>query len=187
MTRILRVDPSIRGRASLSRRIADLAVDRLRAKDPAATVTLRDLSKGLPAIGAAWLEAAAIPSGDRDDDQRALMGLSDTLLAELRAAETVVIGLPVYNFGVPATLKSWFDHITRRGETFDLGPDGPVGLMSGKRAVICFASDMTPVGSALDHATPHLRQMLGFIGITQVEILTAPDLAAEASPSAKAA
>lgn len=172
MTRILRVEASIRGRASNSRRVTDRIIDDLLAAHPDATVKLRDLSKGLPAIDAAWLDAVMTPAADRDDDQRSVVALSDALLAELRAADVIVIGLPVYNFGIPATLKSWIDHVTRQGETFRYTGTGPVGLLTGKRALIGFASDGTPVGSALDFATPYLRHMLGFIGIHDVEIAT---------------
>lgn len=177
MTRILRVETSIRGRASLSRRVTDAIIGTLVQACPEATVKLRDLSKGLPAIDAAWLDAVMTPQAERDDDQRSVALLSDTLLAELRAADVLVIGLPVYNFGIPATLKSWIDHVTLRGETFSYTEQGPVGLLKGKRAIVGFASDGTPVGSALDFATPYLRHALGFIGISDVEIRTGETLA----------
>jgi FMN-dependent NADH-azoreductase len=176
MTRILRVDTSIRGKSSVTRRICDGVIDRLRAQDAAATVKLRDLSRGLPAVDAAWLDAVTTHEADRDDDQRSLTVLSDTLIAELQAADVIVIALPVYNFGVPATLKSWMDHVARQDRTFAQSADGAVGLLAGKRAMICYASDDTPSGSAQDFATPHLRHMLGFIGITDIEVISA-DLA----------
>jgi FMN-dependent NADH-azoreductase len=183
MTRILHVDASIKGPASVSRRLTARIVERLVAADPAAAVTARDLSEGVPQIDGDWLAAGYGPAEARTAGQVALAAYYDTLMAEVKAADVLVIGLPVYNFGVPATLKTWFDQIARRGETFFYTEAGPQGLLSGKRAIVAMASNGTRLGSEIDFASGYVRHMLGFIGITDVEFVAADALAfgAEAS------
>ena len=99
------------------------------------------------------------------------------LLNEVRAADIIVIGLPVYNFGVPSQLKSWFDQLARKGETFTYTEAGPQGLLKGKKAIIAMASDGTKQGSAIDFASGYVRHMLTFFGITDVEIVAADAIA----------
>ncbi len=111
---ILRLDASARRDGSVTRDLTS----RILARFPQADVTTRDLADGLPLIDAAWVAANFTPEADRDAAQRAALALSDTLIAEVRAADTLVIGLPIYNFGVPATLKAWIDLIARAGVTF---------------------------------------------------------------------
>ncbi|MFC3087862.1 FMN-dependent NADH-azoreductase [Tabrizicola soli] len=172
MTKILRIESSIKGENSVSRDLTDRIVDRLTASGDA-TVTLRDLSGGVPLITADWIGAVFTPAEARDAEQARIAAFSDELLAEVRAADVLVIALPVYNFGVPATLKSWFDHLARKGETFNYTETGPVGLLTGKRAIIAMASDGTKIGSAIDFASGYVRHMLGFFGITEVEFIAA--------------
>ncbi len=183
MPHILRLDATITPATSASRRLTDRIMSRLIAAHPGATITERDLAAGLPPIDAAWLGAVTTPAGERSPEQAAIAALSDALIAELKAADILVIGLPVYNFGVPATLKTWFDQIARRGETFFYTEAGPQGLLSGKRAIVAMASNGTRLGSEIDFASGYVRHMLGFIGITDVEFVAADALAfgAEAS------
>ena len=101
-------------------------------------------------------------------------------MAELQAADTIVIGTPIYNFTSPASLKAWMDLVARPRVTFHYTENGPEGLLSGKKAIIAVASGGVPIGSDMDFLTPHLRHFLGFIGITDVEFVTAKDLVQEA-------
>jgi FMN-dependent NADH-azoreductase len=174
---ILRIDASARRSGSVSRELADRIINRI---DPGATVTTRDLAEGVPLIDEAWIAAAYTPAADRTADQSERLALSDTLVAELRAADTLVIGLPIYNFGVPAAFKAWIDQVARAGVTFEYSPQGPKGLLEGKRAIVAVASGGTEAGSEIDFATGYIRHVLGFIGITDVELVTADRLMLDA-------
>jgi len=180
---ILRIDASARREGSVSRDLTDQVIDRF----DGATVTTRDLAAGVPLIDEAWVGANFTPAGDRSDDQRQALALSDTLIAELNAAGTIVIGLPVYNFGVPAALKAWVDLVARAGVTFNYTEAGPKGALEGKRAILVMASGGVPAGSPVDFATTYMKHMLGFLGITDVEIVAAEALAVDADAALKAA
>ncbi|AMY67788.1 FMN-dependent NADH-azoreductase [Frigidibacter mobilis] len=173
MTNILRLDASIKPAGSVSRRLTDRILARLTAAHPAASVTSRDLAAGLPAIDAAWIGAIFTPAEARTPEQAAIAAVSDTLIAEIKAADVLVIGLPIYNFGTPASLKTWFDHVARKGETFTYTEAGPQGLLTGKRAIIALSSDGTRFGSEIDFASGYVRHMLGFLGITDVDFVAA--------------
>ncbi|MEZ5772006.1 MAG: NAD(P)H-dependent oxidoreductase [Defluviimonas denitrificans] len=176
MTNILRVESSIKGEASVSRKLTDRIIARLTAADPDATVTLRDLSTGVPHIDGAWMGAVFTPAETRTPEQADRAAYSDALLAEVRAADTLVIALPVYNFGVPAPLKGWIDHLARKGETFQYTEAGPEGLLKGKRAIVALSSDGTKIGSEIDFASGYIRHMLGFFGITDVDFIAADQM-----------
>ena len=170
---VLRIDSSARHEASVSRGLADRIVARLGAE----RVIARDLdSEPLPQVTEAWAAGAYAPEEERTAEQRAALALSDALIEEVRAADVLVIGLPVYNFTVPAALKAWIDQVARAGVTFRYTEDGPVGLLEGKRAILAVASGGTEVGSAVDFATPYMRHFLGFIGIEDVEIVASDRL-----------
>ena len=172
MTRILRIDSSPRGADSVSRRIADRAVARLGGE-----VTARDLAAAPPPLlTAEMVESYFTPPAERTDAQRAAIAPSDAVVAELMAADVIVVSAPIWNFGVPASLKAWADLAARVGVTFRYGPDGPVGLLEGKRAVIAVASGGTVAGSDADWATPWLRHFLGFLGIADVTVIAADAL-----------
>jgi FMN-dependent NADH-azoreductase len=171
-TSILRIDASARREGSVSRDLTD----RIIARFPGATVTTRDLAPGLPLINETWVGANFTPEADRTPDQRATLALSDDLIAEVKAADTLVIGLPIYNFGVPATLKAWVDQVARAGVTFRYTETGPEGLLTGKRAIVAVASGGTEAGSEIDFATGYIRHVLGFIGIAEVDFVTADRL-----------
>lgn len=173
MTSILRIDASIKGENSVSRRLTDRVMARLQAANPGASVITRDLSGGVPQIDGNWIGAVFTPAEDRNAEQAQIASYADTLLAEVRAADVLVIGLPVYNFGVPAQLKSWFDQLARKGETFTYTETGPLGLLTGKRAIVALSSDGTKIGSPVDFASGYVRHMLGFFGITEVEFVAA--------------
>jgi len=172
MTRILHIDASARHAGSRSRSLSGEIVRRLRP----ATVTRRDLADGIPLIDEAWVGAAFTPAEDRSAGQRAALAVSDALVDELTAADTLVIGTPIYNFAVPGALKAWIDQVARVGRTFRYTADGPVGLLEGKRAIVVVASGGTELGSQIDFASGYLRHILGFIGIDDVTFVTEASL-----------
>ncbi|MGP3698088.1 FMN-dependent NADH-azoreductase [Rhodobacter sp. NSM] len=173
MTTILRIDSSIKGEAAVSRRLTGRILDRLLVAHPDAKVVTRDLAQGIRQIDGSWLGSVFTPPEQRTPEQEETARTADAILAEVKEADILVIALPVYNFAPPAQIKSWIDHIVRRGESFVYTEEGAVGLLTGKRAIVAFTSDGTPLGSDLDHASGWLRQVLGFIGITDVEFVAA--------------
>lgn len=180
---ILRLDASVRRSNSVSRDLTDQIVGRF----PDAEITVHDLAGGLPLIDEAWVGANFTAPDERSDAQKEALSLSDALIAELKAADTLVIGLPIYNFGVPANLKAWIDLVARAGVTFRYTENGPEGLLSGKRAIIAFASGGTETGSSIDFASGYLRHILSFIGITDVEFVSADRMAVDAETAMKKA
>jgi FMN-dependent NADH-azoreductase len=164
---LLRIDASARTEGSVSRKLADDVAARLA---PAQTIT-RDLGDGLPLINGDWIAANFTPEDERTDAQRKTLALSDTLVNELKSADTLLISAPIYNFSVPSSLKAWIDLVARAGVTFRYTPDGPRGLLEGKRAILVVASGGTEVDSPIDYATPYLRHVLSFIGITDVQVV----------------
>ncbi|MEO0655208.1 MAG: NAD(P)H-dependent oxidoreductase [Pseudomonadota bacterium] len=181
---LLRIDASARRSGSVSRQLTDDIV----ARFGAANVITRDLlDTPVPQIDEDWVNANFTPTDARTDAQKETLAFSDTLVGELQAADTIVIGLPIYNFGVPAALKAWVDQVARAGMTFRYSETGPVGLLEGKRAIVIIASGGTEVGSEIDFATGYLRHVLSFIGITDVEIVTADRLMIDAEGTMKAA
>jgi len=173
---ILRLDASARHSGSRSRRFADAVLAGL----PGAHVIARELAAGVPQITEAYTSATFKAPDDRSQAERAALALSDELLAELQAADTLVISMATYNFNLPASLKAWIDQVFRAGIAFRYTETGPQGLLTGKTALVLRASAGTPIGSATDFATPYLTFALGFIGITDVTFLDAP---AEAGPA----
>tara|TARA_R110002049_G_scaffold44333_3_gene129763 strand:+ start:4024 stop:4608 length:585 start_codon:yes stop_codon:yes gene_type:complete len=173
----LRIDTSLNTENSVTRKLADRIVETLNDS----VVTTRDLAAvPLPQIDAAWATARVIPEDDRSADHRATLALSDTLVAEVQAADTIIIGVPVYNFSIPASLKTWIDQIARAGVTFRYTENGPEGLLEGKRVIIAMASGGTGLGSDADFASNYLRFVLGFLGITDVTFVAADALAQDA-------
>jgi FMN-dependent NADH-azoreductase len=120
-----------------------------------------------------WVGANFTDDADRSDDQKAALAASDEMIAELEAADTIVIGVPIYNFSIPAALKAWIDLIARARKTFRYTEAGPEGLLKGKKAYLVVTSGGVPVGSDYDFATGYLRHVLGFVGITDVNIIAA--------------
>ncbi|WP_424968030.1 FMN-dependent NADH-azoreductase [Dinoroseobacter sp. S375] len=179
MTSVLRIDSSPRSDASISRALADRIVDRLAP----AQISARDVSPGLPVIDADWIGANFTPAAERSPTQIETLALSDTLVAEVQAADVVVISLPIWNFGIPASLKAWIDLVARAGLTFQYTAEGPKGLLEGKRAILAIASGGTEVGSQIDFATEYMKHVLGFIGIHEVEIVAADRLMVDAEAS----
>jgi FMN-dependent NADH-azoreductase len=173
---ILRIDSSGRGGGpnggSVTRELADLLIQGLVDRQPVRIVT-RDVAKGLPFVDAHWIAANFTDPDQRDDAKRAALAQSDALVQEVVAADVLVIGVPLYNFGVPAALKAWIDQIARARVTFRYTEHGPEGLLKGKKAYLVVATGGTQVGGAIDFATPWLKHVLAFLGITDVEVIAA--------------
>lgn len=167
---ILRIDSSAKVEGSYSRDLIDRLLDTL---GPGGQVVRRDLVDPIPQIDAAWIAANKPLEEKRTDAHRHTLALSETLVAELEAADLIVIGLPVYNFGVPASLKAWIDQVCRARRTFRYTPNGPEGLLEGKRAIVVYAAGGTAMGSPIDFASGYLRHVLGFIGIKDVTFIDA--------------
>jgi len=183
---ILRIDASARRNGSISRELTDHLITRFTG-DGDATLTTRDLTEALPLIDEAWIGANFTPAADRSDAQREKLALSDSLVAEVQAADTIIIGTPIYNFSVPASLKAWIDLMARAGLTFRYTENGPEGLIIGKRVIIAVASGGTEVGSDVDHATGYLRFVLGFLGMSDVTFVNADRTAIDMEGVVKAA
>lgn len=173
---VLHIDSSARTAGSVTRAFTTQIAQGL-GQD----IVRRDLAaEPLLHVTESWVAANFTPVDDRSDAQRAVLAQSDALVAELQKADTIVIGQPIYNFGVPAALKAWIDLIARAGVTFRYTENGPEGLLEGKRAIIAVASGGTQANSQIDFATPYLRHVLGFIGITDVTVIAADQLGAGA-------
>lgn len=175
--RILRIDASGRRRESVTRQLGDAFIGHLQQLHPHAQVTVRDVADGLPFVDEAWIKANFTGEDQRDARQRTLLEVSDSLVRELQQTDIVVIGVPVYNFGVPAALKAWIDLVARAGLTFRYTEQGPVGLLNGRKVYLLLASGGVPVGSEIDFASRYLRHMLGFLGLREIEIIAADGLA----------
>ncbi|OSQ36615.1 FMN-dependent NADH-azoreductase [Thalassospira mesophila] len=181
MSTILHIDPSVNGENSKSRQLALKLIDRIKAADPSASVTSRALNANVaPALSGDVVGAYYTPADSRSDAQKALLANSDTLVGELQAADTVVIGVPMYNFAVPSTLKAWNDMVARVGVTFNYTENGPVGALTGKKAYLVVATGGVPVNSAYDFATPYMKQFLAFLGISDVTVVEASGFAVDA-------
>ena len=174
---ILHIDSAITGEASVSRSLTADIVAKLTAANPGASVTYRDLNAGVPAIDTDWFQAVRMTPENPTPEQQKLLAISDAYLAEVEAADVVVIGLPIYNFTLSAQLKNWLDQIARAGRSFRYTAEGPEGLLKGKRAIVAYSAAGTPIGSDYDHASGYLRFMLGFLGITDVDFVAADRLA----------
>jgi FMN-dependent NADH-azoreductase len=168
---ILRIDASMRRQKSVSRMLADEMVAALGARKSSVNVINRDLAAGIGIVNAAWIEAERTSEENRTPDQRALLTQSDALVAELQAADDIVIATPIYNFSVPAALKAWIDLICRDKITFVYENDSPRGLLSNKRATVIVTSGGTLAGKDIDFTTSYIRHILGFIGVDDVTMI----------------
>jgi len=183
--KVLRLDSSARSDGSMSRRVADELIEQLREREGAVEVRVRDLAVDAPSfVDADWVDANFTPPEQRNEEQKAALAQSDALVSELKAADILVIGVPIYNFGIPAALKAWVDMVARARLTFRYTENGPVGLLQGKRVYLAVASGGTAVGSELDFATGYLRHVLGFLGIDDVQIVAADRLMARGEEEA---
>jgi FMN-dependent NADH-azoreductase len=177
MSILLHIDSSARYTGSLTRQLSAAYAEQWQAKNPGGKIIRRDLaSQTLPHITEAMIGAYFTPADQRSAEQQAIIAESDKLVDELVAADTVVIGVPMYNFAPPSAFKAWVDHISRVGRTFSYGANGPTGLLTGKRAIVILSSGgVYSEGPAqpLDFNGTYIRSVLGFLGITDVELIVA--------------
>ena len=177
MSRLLVVESSARQQGSISRQLTAEFLQRWQASHPADQIVQRDLaSTVLPHLDTdllgGWMKSAA----EQTSAEQAALARSNELTEELLAADVLVLAAPMYNFGIPSTLKAWLDHVLRAGVTFKYTETGPQGLLSGKRAIVLTARGGVYAGGPLDHQEPYLRQALAFIGIHDVQFIHAEGL-----------
>ncbi|MEX5744625.1 FMN-dependent NADH-azoreductase [Massilia sp. X63] len=163
---ILQITSSVRGKDSESTRVANLIVDKLLSSNPEATVLRRDFgAQPHPLLDGAAVGALFTPAEQRNAEQAARVALDDALIAEAQAADVIVIGAPMYNFGMPVQLKNWFDAIARSGVTFRYTETGPEGLLKNKKVYVATArGGIYPLEA--DPQVPHIRMLLNFLGLT---------------------
>ena len=187
MNTLLHLKTSIFSDGGQSSQLAARYVAQWRRENPAGRVIERDLARDpVPHLTAERFRAFLATPEARTPEQQAVAGHSDALIEELKSADTVVLGLPMYNFGVPSTLKAYFDHIARAGITFRYTEKGPEGLLAGKRAVIFAARGGLYAGTARDTQSAYVRDFLAFLGIEDVEFVYAEGLAMGDAPKAAA-
>jgi FMN-dependent NADH-azoreductase len=186
MKTLLQINSSLFGSEGESSALARDFVSTWRVQNPQAQVIVRDLATDTPPhLTAAGFGAFLANPETRTGDQQAVVDYSDALIDELRRADVIVVGLPLYNFGVPSTLKAYFDQIARAGVTFDYTATGPVGLLEGKKVYVFATRGGQYIGTPLDTQTGYVRSFLAFLGMTDVEFVYAEGLAiSEASKQA---
>jgi FMN-dependent NADH-azoreductase len=190
---ILQINSSVRGTQSESTRVANAVVAKLSAANPGATVTVRDLGANPhPVLDEAALGALFTPADQRTAEQAARVALDDALIAEAQAADVIVLGAPMYNFGMPIQLKAWFDAIARAGVTFRYTANGPEGLLKNKEVIVAAARGGIYPADA-DPQVPHIRTLLNFLGLTDHTFIYSaaqamgPEAAAQGQAEADAA
>lgn len=175
---ILQINSSARAEGSHSTRLANALVERLSAAQPQATVTVRNLGRTPhPVLDETALQALFTPAEQRTSEQAARVALDDALIAEIQSADVVVLGVPMYNFGVPAQLKSWIDAISRAQVTFRYTEQGPEGLLKGKKVYVVLTRGGLYRNTPNDTQTPYLKTLFGFLGMTDVQFMYAEGLA----------
>ena len=175
--RLLRIDASARTGESDSRRLTDAFVEAWLEGEADGEVIVRDIvSSPLPHLDEALLEAFFTPEEKRTPEMAALVARSDELVAEFLSADDIVIGVPMYNFGIPSTLKAYIDQITRAGVTFRYTDRGPVGLAGGRRVYLVSTRGGIYDESPMDHQVNYLKTLFGFLGVDGVEVIQAEGL-----------
>ncbi len=178
MKTLLQIQSSIFSDGGQSSRLAERFVAAWRASNPGGKVIMRDLAKEpVPHLDAARFAAFVAKPEERTPEQQAVVDYSDALIGELKRADVVVLGLPMYNFGLPSTLKAYFDHVGRAGETFKYTEKGPAGLLTGKKVYVFAARGGMYAGTPNDTQTPFIRTFLSFIGMDDIEFVYAEGLA----------
>lgn len=177
MTTLLKINTSLHSDDGQSSRLANRYVERWQAAHPDGQVVVRDLAADpVPHLTAERFQAFLSDPATRTEEQARVVAASDELIAELRKADVVVLGLPMYNFGIPSTLKSWIDHVARAGETFRYTADGPEGLV-GDRPVLVFAARGGQYhGTPKDVQSTYIEMVLNFIGIRDIQFIYAEGL-----------
>ena len=190
MKNILLIESSPRGAQAFSHQAARSAVNALRARHPGVNVVVRDLAENPPPhVGRAFVSALRAQPEELTPAEVEALAYSDLLINEVLEADVIVLAVPVHNFSIPSTLKAWIDHVVRAGRTFSFTSNGPKGLVAGKRAIVVLASGgVFSAGPAkpYDFHEPYLRAVLGFIGITNVDVIRVEGVAMSAIGPQKA-
>jgi len=187
MKNILRIDASANILTSASRKLGDKLTEKLQKNFPNTLVKQRDLNDDLTFVNELWVNANVTPADQRTRKQHQQLELSDTLIAEIQHADRIIITTPMYNFGVPATLKAWIDQVCRAGVTFQYTNEGPVGLLKDKQVDIIITTGGVPLQSPVDFVSDYLKQVFRFIGIEHINIIAADQMAIDADISVKKA
>lgn len=176
--KILQINGAARSTGANSTKLADSITTRLKSKHPQATVEVRDLAANPhPVLDEAALGALFTPADQRTPEQAARVALDDALIAQVQSADVIVLGVPMYNFGIPVQLKTWIDAIARAGVTFQYTANGPEGLIKGKKVYLALARGGMYRDTPNDSQVPYLKTVLGFLGMTDVECVYAEGLA----------
>lgn len=187
MTTLLQIDSSVFSNQGTSSTLARRLIDRLRAATPGLAVVHRDLGREpLPHLDGARIQALMTPAAERTPEQAAWVAQADAVIAEIQAADALVIGAPMYNFSVPTQLKSWFDYVARAGVTFRYTASGPQGLLTGKKAYVITTRGGVHRAQPTDTVVPWITTMLNFVGITDIEFIYAEGLAMGDEPRTRA-
>lgn len=176
MKNVLRITTSIMGEGSASSELMDDLLAKLGAQESLNVMERNFSDEAIPHLDGPWLTALMTAEADRSLEQQAKVAFSDKLVAELLNADTLVIGLPMYNFSVPSMLKAWIDHIARAGVTFKYTESGAVGLLEGKQVYLVAAMGGVHEPGATDFLRPYMKQIMAFIGLSDVQFITADGL-----------
>jgi FMN-dependent NADH-azoreductase len=178
---ILNIISSPRKGESFSTKLGNAVIEKLQAANPGSTVKVRDLTnKPFPHLEEAHLQSFFTPAEGRTPEQQEAVRHSDESIAEIMAADAIVIDAPLYNFGIPSTLKAWIDHIARAGVTFRYTAAGPEGLVKGKKVYVAMSSGgvySEGPSASYDFVAPYLKTVLGFLGMTDVTVVRVEGLA----------
>ena len=181
--RVLRLDASANPGESGSKELGDNLIRQLQRTDVELELRSRDLNHSPSFIDGEWIEANVTAAEDRSETQRRRLAYSDRLIEELKWADHIVLTTPMYNFGVPATLKAWIDQVCRAGITFRYTENGPEGLLSGISVDIVITTGGAPLGSPVDFVSGYLKQVFAFIGVSEVNIVGADRMNIDAETS----
>ncbi len=176
--KILQINTAARSEGANSSKLADAISSRLKVKHPEAVLEVRDLAANPhPVLDEAALGALFTPADQRTPEQAARVALDDALIAQTQSADVIILGVPMYNFGVPVQLKTWIDAIARAGVTFRYTENGPEGLIKGKKVYLALARGGIYRDTPNDSQVPYLKTVLGFLGMTDIECVYAEGLA----------
>jgi len=180
MSTLLHIQASVFGNGGQSSQLAERYISQWQQKNPEGRVILRDLvGDAVPHLDGERVGAFFTPQESRSEAQQAIVDYSDSLIDEIRQADEIVLGLPLYNFGVPSQMKAYFDHLARAGVTFAYTENGPVGLLEDKPVRVFATRGGLYRDTGMDHQVPFLKQFLGFVGLNSVDVIYAEGLSME--------
>ncbi|WP_250656921.1 FMN-dependent NADH-azoreductase [Alkalimarinus coralli] len=177
MHTLLRLDTSIFSGQGVSTQLSDALLSQLKSANPTLRVIHRNFAEQpVPHLDGMWLQSLMEPEETRSEAQHKMADFSDQLISELQEADTLIIGLPMYNFGIPSMLKAWFDHVARAGTTFKYTNTGPVGLLDDKKVYLVTTRGGIHKDQPSDTQIPFVKTFLQFLGLTNIEVIYAEGL-----------